>query len=143
MDDSNIFCPHCGREQSGYTQSSYYRERPIYGAEYDGRSYKWITVISFLVPAIALFTYFWFNYTSPGKARAAAKGGFWGISFSLPIVGLVLFLLFKNSSRDTAKGCGISAIVGVSLNVAISIVLYVLALTVGLPSEIVEFLGVI
>ena len=53
----------------------------------------------------------------------------WGIlSFLIPLVGLILFLTWKQDRPKTAKVCGISALVSVVLNVILSIIVYAVAL---------------
>lgn len=53
------------------------------------------------------------------------KGGFlWGLlGCCIPIVGLVLFLVWKDTKPQTAKSAGIGAIVGVALAVLYYVVI--------------------
>lgn len=47
----------------------------------------------------------------------------WGIlSFLIPLVGLILFLCWKNEKPHTAKVCGICALVGFCLNFVVTMV---------------------
>lgn len=57
------------------------------------------------------------------------NGGFgWGLlGCCIPIVGLILFLVWKDSKPNTAKAAGIGALV----SVGISIVYYILAIALG------------
>ena len=60
------------------------------------------------------------------------KGGFlWGLlGCCIPIVGLVLFLVWKDGKPNTAKAAGIGALVGV-----IAVVLYyILIAVIGIGS---------
>lgn len=63
--------------------------------------------------------------------NANDNGGFlWGLlGFCIPIVGLILFLIWKDSKPKTAKAAGIGALV----SVVISVVFYILSaiLTIG------------
>lgn len=46
----------------------------------------------------------------------------WGIlSFIIPLVGLILFLVWKNEKPHTAKVCGICALVSFCLSIVIEI----------------------
>lgn len=58
------------------------------------------------------------------------NGGFlWGLlGCCIPLVGLILFLVWKDNKSKTAKAAGIGAIVGV----VISVVSYILMMVLGL-----------
>ena len=71
--------------------------------------------------------------TSCGVAQNTApavvdKGGFgWGVlGCCIPIVGLILFLVWKDTKPKTAKAAGIGALVSVILGVVIYIVTFAL-----------------
>lgn len=73
--------------------------------------------------------------TSCGVAQNTApavvdKGGFgWGaLGCCLPIVGLILFLVWKDTKPKTAKAAGIGALV----SVIIAVVYYVVMLVLGI-----------
>ena len=65
------------------------------------------------------------NVTNPED-----KGGFlWGLlGCCIPVVGLILFLVWKDNKPKTAKAAGIGAIVGV----VISVLSYILMMVLGL-----------
>ncbi len=47
----------------------------------------------------------------------------WGIlSFLIPLVGLILFLVWKNEKPHTAKVCGICALVAFCANIVLTII---------------------
>lgn len=56
------------------------------------------------------------------------RGGcLWGgLGFLIPIVGLVLYLVWRTERPNTAKACGVGALVGVIIWVVLSIVSVVL-----------------
>jgi len=58
---------------------------------------------------------------------AEDKGGFlWGLlGCCIPIVGLILFLVWKDSKPKTAKAAGIGALVSVCLAVVYYIIVFV------------------
>ena len=72
--------------------------------------------------------------TSCGASQSTApavvdNGGFgWGLlGYCLPIVGLILFLVWKDTKPKTAKAAGIGALV----SVIIAVVYYVIMLVLG------------
>ena len=71
--------------------------------------------------------------TSCGASQSTApavvdKGGFgWGLlGWCVPIVGLILFLVWKDTKPKTAKAAGIGALVSVILGVVIYIATFAL-----------------
>lgn len=66
------------------------------------------------------------------KPEVVDNGGFgWGVlGCCIPIVGLILFLVWKDTKPRTAKSAGIGALV----SVGISVVFYLLSLVIGLAS---------
>ena len=69
--------------------------------------------------------------------QPADSGGFgWGLlGCCIPIVGLVLFLVWKDTKPKTAKSAGIGALVGVGL----SVLWYVIALAAGIGSSMLYY----
>ena len=65
--------------------------------------------------------------------NANDKGGFlWGLlGFCIPIVGLILFLVWKDSKPKSAKAAGIGALVSVIIGVVFYILSAVLAIGVA------------
>ena len=62
------------------------------------------------------------NDVSPADADSGSKAG-WGIlSFLIPLVGLILFLMWKQERPKTAKVCGICALVAVIVEVVVGII---------------------
>ena len=73
--------------------------------------------------------------TSCGSAQNTApavvdKGGFgWGVlGCCIPIVGLILFLVWKDTKPKTAKAAGIGALVSTILGVVVYILSFVLGM---------------
>lgn len=68
------------------------------------------------------------------QAKPADNGGFgWGLlGCCVPIVGLILFLVWKDEKPNTAKAAGIGALVSVGL----SVVFYILSAVVGVLSAL-------
>ena len=62
------------------------------------------------------------NDPSVADADSGSKAG-WGIlSFLIPLVGLILFLMWKNERPQTAKVCGICALVSFIASIVIGII---------------------
>ncbi len=66
------------------------------------------------------------------KSEVVDNGGFgWGLlGCCVPIVGLILFLVWKDTKPKTAKAAGIGALVAV----AVSVVYYILVFALGILS---------
>ncbi len=62
------------------------------------------------------------------------KGGFlWGLlGCCIPIVGLILFLVWKDTKPKTAKAAGIGALVCVGLSIVYYIIMFVIIGAAGL-----------
>lgn len=70
------------------------------------------------------------------KPAVTDNGGFgWGLlGCCIPIVGLILFLVWKDSKPNTAKAAGIGALV----SVGISIVYYILTIALGIGAGLLS-----
>ncbi len=64
------------------------------------------------------------------------NGGFlWGLlGCCIPVVGLILFLVWKDTKPKTAKAAGIGAIVGVVIGILIYVVMIVFSLATGIAA---------
>lgn len=71
------------------------------------------------------------NYQANYKTVRDDGGFLWGLlGCCIPIVGLVLFLVWKNDRPNTARAAGIGALVSVGLSVAF----YILSFVIGISS---------
>ncbi len=106
-----MFCKFCGKEFDDSTTAC-----PYCGAAVEAPASTPITP----------------NYTAqPSYSQQAApvdNGGFWWglLGCCIPIVGLVLFLVWKDTKPKTAKAAGIGALVWVGLVIAYYILIIVL-----------------
>ena len=140
-DDNAIFCPHCGARTNG--EKSHVNFNPYggfggYGYQpyYDTKGSALLAVLSFLFWQAGVIIWLFCRQTRPGKARSAAKGALSSACLGIPIIGLVLWIIWKDdySKKDYAKVAGISAIVGVVLYaaiIALSAVVGMLGVDVG------------
>lgn len=96
--ENAAFCPYCGKEQASQEQQASQGERsygpppPPYGA--------------------------------PPQAPAeqdAPSGGFAVLGFFFPLIGLILYLIWKDTLPLRARSCGKGALIGVIVAVALSI----------------------
>lgn len=69
--------------------------------------------------------------------QTSDNGGFgWGLlGFCMPVVGLVLFLVWKDSKPKTSKTSGIGALVSVGLIILFYVVLFIIGLSAGLNNS--------
>lgn len=71
--------------------------------------------------------------TQETKPAVVDNGGFlWGaLGCCIPIVGLILFLVWKDTKPKTAKAAGIGALVSVIASVVFYIIYFVLIVALG------------
>lgn len=146
IDDNAIFCSHCGSRINGdgpkinfdnfgggFNTFGGYGYQPFC----DNQPSKFIAIISFLFWQAGLLIWFFCRHTRPGKARSAAKGALSSACVGIPIVGAVLWILWKDdpSKQDYAKVCGISALVGVGVYVIMIVASIILTLTGAVNQE--------
>lgn len=64
------------------------------------------------------------------------NGGFlWGLlGFCIPVVGLILFLIWKDQKPKTAKAAGIGALVSVILAVVFYVIVFIFLGAAGLAA---------
>ena len=76
--------------------------------------------------------------TQPAEPPVVDNGGFgWGLlGCCIPIVGLILFLVWKDTKPKTAKAAGIGALVSVIASVIIYIVYFVLIIAIGVGAGV-------
>ena len=124
LNDNDRVCPSCGTpvEQTNDQGSS----KQTYGAPNNGpQTYEYHADQQ---------TY---NYNGPAYEGSADSGSIgWGIlGCCLPLVGLILFLVWKDSKPLSAKKAGIGALVGFIAG----ILLYVLVLVLGVGAALVGY----
>lgn len=117
IDDNAVSCPSCGAAQNNYSPNSApnYNNNP-YGNGYNNPNYN--------NP----------NYSNnPNYNPVPDNGGIgWGIlGCCIPLVGLILFLVWKDQKPRTAKSAGIGALVGVGL----AVVYYILIFAIGIGTS--------
>lgn len=134
IDDSVKFCPHCGNavsistfEQSDNTASqntdpfgrpsnSASNGAPNNGNYRPDNNYQ--------------------NYSAPPRNNDSASFGWGFLGFLIPIVGLILYLVWKDEYPLRAKSCGKGALISVILYVVIMIIYFiVLFAAVGMASQ--------
>lgn len=145
IDDNAIFCSHCGTRANGdgprinfdnfgggFNPYGSYNYQPYYDTEPS----KLISVLSFIFWQAGLVIWFFCRHTRPGKARSALKGLLCNLCVSMPVIGAVLWILWKDdpTKQDYAKISGISAIVGVGIY-ALFIAAGIILTVTGVVSE--------
>ena len=108
------YCPNCGAEQIRPQESAPQPEpTPVYNRPQE--------------PA----------YNQNAQPAVVDNGGFgWGLlGCCIPLVGLILFLVWKDTKPKTAKAAGIGALV----SVGISVVFYILSLVLGFSAAMMGY----
>lgn len=79
-----------------------------------------------------------YSYVQSEQPEVVDKGGFlWGLlGCCVPVVGLILFLVWKDTKPKTSKSAGIGALVGVISVVLIYVLFIVLGVVVGMSGII-------
>lgn len=78
--------------------------------------------------------------TAPAPANDDKGGFLWGaLGCCIPIVGLILFLVWRTDKPNTAKSTGIGAIVGAVLTVLFYVFYFVLIIGLGVAGELGTF----
>ena len=141
LEDDVSFCPNCGarvekREEAArgesidfaFTGGSAYN-RPVV----DTKPRPIIAILSFIFPLlVGLVVWLTSKDTCPGKANSALKGALAKISWLFPIVGFVLYFVWKNEKPDFAKVGLIFAIIGF----VFGFIGYIFGCTYGITSDI-------
>ncbi len=143
IDDNAIFCSHCGTRVNGdsasyggfnpYEPFSPYNSYPVY----DQRENILISIISFISLQIGLILWIIFKRTRPGLSRSAAKGLCASCSLGLPLLGGVLWMIWRGDEemRGFSKIAGISAIIGVITYAVLIASVLLLGVTEILPES--------
>ena len=135
IEDGSSFCPFCGagqaddaqaqqqaqnqqaqqqaQSQQAQQQAQSQQPQQPYQAPYNNNPYNQ-------------------TYYAPPKPQESGAG--WGVlGFFFPVVGLILFLVWKDDHPARSKGAGIGALVSVILNV-VWIVIYVVIVVIAAGS---------
>ena len=109
--DGTTTCPSCGAPQDNYNPNPAPNYNNNYNPNYNN-----------------------YNPNYNPNPPAPDNGGFlWGLlGCCIPLVGLILFLVWKDQKPRTAKAAGIGALVGVGLVV----VWYILVFAIGIGSSL-------
>ena len=145
IDDNAIICIHCGTNANGSSFNGRANNNPYgaygnpYGNPYGSSPFEaqpiidekesfGLSVLSFFFWYVGIILWLTMRRTRPGKARSALKGTLCTTSMSMPIFGLVGWLLWRRDpgSRGYAKACGIGAIIGAGFYITIFAVAMIL-----------------
>ena len=80
--------------------------------------------------------------TTPTVEKEGSKFGWGVLGFFIPLVGLILFLVWKNDKKKAAKASGIGALIGFGLGLIFSILFFVFGLGaligIGTKGDIID-----
>ena len=125
----------CGARANGdsptVNYNSYGGYNPYGYQPVDTQPSKLLAVLSFIFWWIGLAVWIFCRHTRPGKAGSALKGMLSSFSVSMPFIGAIFWVLWKDdpTKKDYAKVGGVSAIVGACMYLVLIIGSIVLTLT--------------
>ena len=93
IDDQATVCPYCGTPTANQKQDSFIQQPQQQP----------------------------YSQQQPAASGDAPSGGFAFLCFLFPIIGLILYLVWKDQYPLRAKSCGKGAIIGVCVSVGVSI----------------------
>lgn len=110
LQEGALFCPHCGANVAGKEQ----------GGANAGSAGAWRPAPPYTAPQ--------YGQTPPAPQTVdAPSGGFFALGFFFPVIGLILFLVWKDQLPMRAKSCGKGALVGVIVWFVLGFVLGIIA----------------
>ena len=103
--DNAVFCSECGAAQQAASQQTYQQQ-------YQEPVYQQAPQQQYQQP-----------YQAPQQAPADGGSFGWAVlGFCFPLVGLILYLVWKNNKPFSAKKAGIGALVGFVLNLILTFI---------------------
>ena len=75
------------------------------------------------------------NYNVNYTESEGSKFGWGVLGFFFPIVGLILFLVWKSDKKKASKAAGIGALIGFCISIVLSIILAILPIFVKLAND--------
>ena len=148
IDENAIFCPHCGARTNGSGNNNnnngggfggfggnggfggFGGNGGFGGYGYDNNESTLVMLISFFVWQVGLILWLIWRRVRPGKAVSAAKGALARLSFSMPILGGVLWAAWKDD-RDQAylaSIAGKAALIGAIFYAVVIVLIVILAI---------------
>ena len=116
--DNAAFCSECGAAQQAASQQTYQQQyqEPVYQQtpqqQYQEPVYQQTPQQQYQQP-----------YQAPQQAPADGGSFGWAVlGFCFPLVGLILYLVWKNNKPFSAKKAGIGALVGFVLNLILTFI---------------------
>lgn len=100
LEDGTAYCPNCGTKQFDEPGSNNQQMNP---SQPTG------------------------NYYNPAPVVDAPSGGFMALCFFFPVVGLILYLVWKDTLPMRAHSCGKGALIGVIVWFALGIVMGIIS----------------
>lgn len=106
--DSSAFCSECGAPQQGTPSESQQYQESVYRQSPPQQNQQ--------------------TYQAPQQAPIVDSGSFgWALlGFFFPVVGLILFLVWKDQKPLTAKKAGLGALVSVIASVVFTVIYFII-----------------
>lgn len=104
--EQDTFCPYCGSAQTDEKSGA---QAPNNGAQYQQQQYQQYQQQQYQ------------QQPYPQQVDSGSAG--WGVlGFFIPLVGLILFLVWKDTKPRSSKSAGIGALIGVIAGVVFGII---------------------
>ena len=128
LNDNDRVCPACGTPVESAGTNSGPSQSAAQGAPHTGaQTYNYSNGSG----STSRSTY---QYSGPEYQASDDSGsagwGFLGCCF--PLIGLILFLVWKDDKPRSAKSAGIGAIIGVAITIILTVILFALGMGFGL-----------
>ena len=103
--DSAIFCPNCGASTSrGGSSDARYTGGYFHTAPtLDYTESVALAILSFIFPVVGIILWLACRSGSPGKATSALKGLWAYLCSYIPLVGFIMYFVWKRKRPDFAK----------------------------------------
>ena len=110
--EGNLFCTNCGAKIQNNVQQNYNVQQNNVQQNNVQQNYN-------------------VNYTESEESKFG-----WGVlGFFFPIVGLILFLVWKSDKKKASKAAGLGALIGFCISIVLSIILVILPIFVKLAND--------
>ena len=129
LNENDRVCPACGTPVSNVKeeQKTYSYQETAQGAPHNGpQTYEYN---SGKTSDHKTYNYSGPDY-QPSEDSGSAGWGFLGCCF--PLVGLILFLVWKDNKPRSAKSAGIGAIIGVVITIVLTLIFFALGIGVSM-----------
>ncbi len=127
LNENDRVCPACGTPVEKTDHSGSSSQSTAQGAPHNGpQAYEY--------SAGKTSDHQTYNYSGPDYQPSEDSGSAgWGVlGCCFPLVGLILFLVWKDNKPRSAKSAGIGAIIGVVITIVLTLIFFALGMGIGM-----------